>query len=89
LRSLGESTPGRDLINGAKAIGTSKQSIYNPQKKNKDTPWIEASGKKRNRKPRNDNIAQTTKEKRTSNKQTCDYIKFLRDSKKYSMMKTT
>jgi len=49
LRSLSESTPDRNLINDAKATDTSKQYIYNPQKKNEDIPWIETSGKKRNR----------------------------------------
>jgi len=46
---LGESTTDRDFMNGAKATEISKQTTYNPQKKNEDTLWIEASGKKRNR----------------------------------------
>jgi len=36
-------------MNGMKATDTLKQTIYNPQKKSEHTPWIEASGKKRNR----------------------------------------
>jgi len=82
LRLLGESTPyNQDLMNGAKATETSKQIIYNSQKENENT-WIEASGKKRNsgkfgEQPRTDNVAQTTKEERTSIKQTCNYSKLL------------
>jgi len=76
LRSVGESIPDRDLINDTKATETSKQIIYNPQKKNEDTSWIEVSEEK-SELPRNDNVTQTTKEERTSIKQTCDYSKLL------------
>jgi len=77
LRSVGESIPDRDLINDAKATETSKQIIYNPQKKNEDTSWIEVSEEEKSELPRNDNVTQTTKEERTSIKQTCDYSKLL------------
>jgi len=88
LRLLGESIPyDQDLMNGAKATETSKQIIYNSQKKNENM-WIEASGKKRNsgkfgEQPRTDNVAQTTKEERTSIKQTPLSIS------KYLMTRTT
>jgi len=48
-RSLGESTSERDLVNDARDTDISKQNIHNSQKTNVDAPWIEVSGKKRNR----------------------------------------
>jgi len=42
LRSLGESTPDRDLMNGAKTTAKLPNNLYTIHKKNENIPWIKA-----------------------------------------------